>query len=86
MLHRILVPLLLLAAGLLSELAFAAAQDAEHWPGWRGPDQNGASRAKGLPELDGSYTLSSPIACGGRLYVRTEKALFCIVESKEKDE
>ena len=29
-------------------------------------------------ELDGSYTLSSPSIAGGRLYVRTERFLYCI--------
>ncbi len=29
-------------------------------------------------ELDGSYTLSSPVAGEGRLYVRTERFLYCI--------
>ena len=29
-------------------------------------------------ELDGSYTISSPVAVGNRLYVRTGEALYCI--------
>ena len=32
-------------------------------------------------ELDGSYTLSSVVASGKRLYIRTEKFLYCIGES-----
>ena len=31
-------------------------------------------------ELDGSYTLSSPVASGNRLYIRTEQYLYCIGE------
>ncbi len=31
-------------------------------------------------ELDGSYTLSSPVPSGNRLYLRTEKFLYCIGE------
>ncbi|MEM9379136.1 MAG: PQQ-binding-like beta-propeller repeat protein [Planctomycetota bacterium] len=38
-------------------------------------------------ELDGSYTLSSPIAVGDRLYVRTGEFLYCIAEggAEKKD-
>ena len=32
-------------------------------------------------ELDGSYTLSSPVAAGNRLYLRTGAFLYCIGES-----
>ncbi|MEM6569179.1 MAG: PQQ-binding-like beta-propeller repeat protein [Planctomycetota bacterium] len=35
-------------------------------------------------ELDGSYTLSSPIAVGDRLYVRTGEFLYCIAEGGAK--
>ena len=31
-------------------------------------------------ELDGSYTLSSPVAAGNRLYLRTGAFLYCIGE------
>lgn len=37
-------------------------------------------------DLDGSYTLASPIACGDRLYIRTEKALYCIGAPAEDEE
>lgn len=33
-------------------------------------------------QLDGSYTLSSPVACGDRLYIRTGKFLYCIGEER----
>lgn len=35
-------------------------------------------RQLAVNELDGSYTLSSPVACAGRLYLRTERYLYCI--------
>lgn len=34
-------------------------------------------------ELDGSYTLSTPVALGNRLYVRTAEALYCIAAAQE---
>jgi outer membrane protein assembly factor BamB len=36
-------------------------------------------------ELDGSYTLSSPVACGGRIYVRTGTHLYCIAEDADSE-
>jgi hypothetical protein len=34
-------------------------------------------------ELDGSYTLSTPVALGDRLYVRTAEALYCIAAAQD---
>jgi outer membrane protein assembly factor BamB len=31
-------------------------------------------------ELDGSYTLSSPVAAGNQLFIRTSGFLYCIAE------
>lgn len=60
--------------------ATAAAPDPLDWPNWRGPEQNGVSREKGLIdewELDGKNqlwkradlgTISTPIVMRGKLY------------------
>ena len=34
-------------------------------------------------ELDGSFTLSSPVAVGDRLYLRTGDLLYCLAKSKD---
>ena len=87
MIHRL--PLILLACcALLFSTTTTSAQNAPQpepmdWPSWRGPEQNGISREKGLPESwdpdggEGSNVLwkrddlggrSTPIVMQGKLY------------------
>ena len=35
-------------------------------------------------ELDGTYTLSTPVAVGERLYIRTGEHLFCLAVAKRE--
>jgi outer membrane protein assembly factor BamB len=68
--------------GVLVVLMIECSADARDWFGWRGPEQNGVSRERGLPErwspegenllwANGVGGMSSPIVMGGRLYALT---------------
>ena len=77
----------LLIAGAFAMAGLSNFAAVDGWLAWRGPEQNGVSHEKGLPDtVDPSKPLwtapfpgqSTPVIANGAIYLRSDAYLYCI--------